>query len=61
MANVTLFVRNIEVKAYTANLLIISQLQNGFIFSGPPTVFLFIAKYFRFLYIFYIMFHIFTN
>lgn len=56
MANVTLFVSNIEVKYYTANLLIVNQLQNSFIFSGPPAVFLYIEKYFRFLYIFYILY-----
>ena len=44
-----------------SNLLIINQLQNGFIFSGPPIVFYVYIKYFSFLRMFYIMFHIFTN
>ena len=52
MANVTLFVRNIEVKGYTANLLIINQLQNGFIFSQPPMLLIINELCFTFLFYF---------
>jgi len=61
MASVTLFIRNIEVKGYTPISLIISQLQNGFLYNEPPCFILIFTKYFSFLYKFYIIFQNFTK